>query len=306
MKSKCLFLETVSLLLFGSTLALSQIPNPGFEDWNTGGDTLVGWWTNNIPPLYSTISKSTTAHSGSSAVRGEVIQFYTQTIQPALQTGNQAGGFPFSQRPASITGYYQFYPAASSGDRFGVNVGLYKGGVNGTAVAIAAIAPSTAVSSYTQFNATFNYLTADTTDPCVIQFQIVGPGTGAQAKPTVGSYFLLDDLAFVGTTKVADRSSSVPSVFRLDQNYPNPFNPSTNISFTVPASGRAKLTVYNLMGQEVTTLFEGSVNTGRLYRLTFNGSPYSSGIYFSKLQFVPDGTYGAGAQLLMRKMVLIK
>ncbi len=304
MKSNRTLVACVVLLLLLPTFSFAQIPNAGFEDWTSGSDTLIGWWINNVPPLYSTVSKTTTAHGGTTAVRGEVIQFYTQTLQPVLQTGDGAGGFSFSQRPVSITGYYQFYPAGSSGDRFAVNVGLFKGGVNGIGVAVAAIAPSATVTSYTKFTATFNYQTSDTPDTCVIQFQIVGPGQGPQAKPTVGSYFLLDDLAFEGTTGVAENRSSVPSAFQLEQNYPNPFNPSTNVSFTVPGEGRAKLTVYNLMGQEVTTLFEGSVSAGRFYHFTFNASPYPSGVYFSKLQFAAERN--AGVQMMMRKMVLIK
>ncbi len=304
MKLKCAVTGLFFFALLVPVLTHAQIPNAGFEDWT--GNIPNGWTTSNTP-LGTTITPSTTVHGGTQAARGEVVAIIGgYTIQPVLQSGSDARGFSYAQRPVSFTGYYQFSPAASSGDRFGINVALYKGGVDGTPVASAAAAPSTAVTSYTQFNVPFVYLSTETPDTCIIQIQIVGPGTGTEAIPHVGSSFLLDDLAFAGATYVVESQAHVPANLSLNQNYPNPFNPTTNISFTVPGDGRAKLRVYNLMGQEVTSLFEGSVQAGRMYRLTFNGSPYPSGVYFSKLEFVPDGATGLGAQMMMRKMVLIK
>jgi hypothetical protein len=131
----------LSIIAFGAS---GQIPNASFESWT--GDTLVGWWSNNVSPLYTTISNSTTAYAGSHAVRGDVVSFYTQVIQPTLQSGSDARGFASTLRPTSFTGYYEFFPAASSGDRFAVNVALYNGGVDGTPVAVAASALSATVS----------------------------------------------------------------------------------------------------------------------------------------------------------------
>jgi hypothetical protein len=284
-------------------IGYGQIPNAGFENWTN--DTLDGWWINNVAPLYTTVTQSTNAHSGSIAIRGEVVAFYTNVAPPTIQSGVNGRGFAYSQRPLSFTGYYKFFPAAGSGDRFGVNVGLYTGGVDGTHIGIAAAVRSDTVSSYTEFTTSFNYSSADRPDTCVIQFQIVGPGTGADATPHVGSYFLLDDVAFTGVSGVADRKLSGPTVFELKQNYPNPFNPTTNVSFTVPSNGTATLTVFNLLGQQVATLFDGPVSSGKLYRATFSASGLPSGVYFSRLSFVPAGS-SSGSMELMRKMTLIK
>ncbi|HEY6951336.1 MAG TPA: T9SS type A sorting domain-containing protein [Bacteroidota bacterium] len=96
-----------------------------------------------------------------------------------------------------------------------------------------------------------------------------------------------------------------PAVFRLNQNYPNPFNPTTNISFAVPSDGRATLRVFNLIGQEVGILFDGMVASGKSYRTKFDGSNLPSGVYFSRLDFFPNGSSSAGIEL-MRKMTLMK
>ena len=298
-----IFYCLIAFCIFIASNVFAQIPNAGFENWTAGSPT--GWFANNVPAVYTTITSSTTMHSGSYAVRGDVINFLSNPVQPLIQSGTDAQGFAYTQRPTAFTGYYEFFPAASSGDRFAINVLLFKGGVSGTAVAVAAAAPSTSLSSYTQFTVPFVYVTADTPDTCVIQIQIVGPGTGGQATPHVGSYFLLDDIAFTGATNVASRQASVPTVLQLDQNYPNPFNPTTNISFTVPSDGKATLTAFNLLGQEVGTLFDGPVSFGRLYHATFNASELPSGVYFSRLDFQPAGNNSNNTQL-MRKMTLLK
>ncbi|MDP1676259.1 MAG: T9SS type A sorting domain-containing protein [Bacteroidota bacterium] len=75
-----------------------------------------------------------------------------------------------------------------------------------------------------------------------------------------------------------------PKEFALAQNYPNPFNPSTIIEFTVPATGRATLKIFNAIGQEVATLFNGEAEAGKYHQLQFNASGFASGIYFARLQ----------------------
>ncbi|MDH7603984.1 MAG: T9SS type A sorting domain-containing protein [Melioribacter sp.] len=77
---------------------------------------------------------------------------------------------------------------------------------------------------------------------------------------------------------------STPEVpeFYLLQNYPNPFNPVTTIEFAVPEKGRYKLKVYDILGQEVATLFDDEINAGT-QKLTFNGSNLHSGIYIYRL-----------------------
>lgn len=71
--------------------------------------------------------------------------------------------------------------------------------------------------------------------------------------------------------------------YKLEQNYPNPFNPSTEINYQVKESGLVKLTVFNLLGQEVQTLVNEQKNNGA-YSVNFNASALSSGFYFYRLE----------------------
>jgi len=108
-----------------------------------------------------------------------------------------------------------------------------------------------------------------------------------------------DELVSFGTTGVRDGViNETPRHWFLAQNYPNPFNPSTTIQFTVPNDGRATLKVYNAIGQEVATLFDGVATAGQYHEAIFDASHLSSGIYFSRLEF--GGMMQAGKMLLLK------
>ncbi len=98
-------------------------------------------------------------------------------------------------------------------------------------------------------------------------------------------------------TGVKESSPSVPARFALHQNYPNPFNPSTEIDYSVPKNSFVTLKVYNVLGQEVATLFSGMRIPGQ-YQATFNASRFASGVYFYRLR--------AGSYSMTKKMILLK
>ncbi|MCH7886476.1 MAG: CHRD domain-containing protein [Candidatus Marinimicrobia bacterium] len=96
---------------------------------------------------------------------------------------------------------------------------------------------------------------------------------------------------------VEDEQRIVPNSFSLRQNYPNPFNPRTMIEYTLPNSVKVLLTVYNLLGEEVTRLIDKRIPAG-VHQVTWDASNIASGMYFYKLQ--------AGDFVRTRKMVLLK
>jgi hypothetical protein len=85
--------------------------------------------------------------------------------------------------------------------------------------------------------------------------------------------------------------------YSLSQNYPNPFNPSTIISFTLTRSSFVTLMIYNILGNEVTTLVN-KVITGGNHEVKFDATGLPSGVYFYSLT--------AGGFVETKKMVLMK
>lgn len=104
------------------------------------------------------------------------------------------------------------------------------------------------------------------------------------------------DIQWPGATAVEDETIAVER-YSLEQNYPNPFNPSTTISFTLPENQFVSLRLYNLIGQEIKTMFSGNLEKGN-HTVQLIAEGLSSGIYFYKLE--------SKNNLLVRKMTLLK
>jgi len=67
--------------------------------------------------------------------------------------------------------------------------------------------------------------------------------------------------------------------YQLFQNYPNPFNPSTSIKYSVPSQSKIKITLYDIIGNEVRTLFEGIQQSG-VHEINLTADNLPSGVYF--------------------------
>jgi subtilisin family serine protease len=98
-------------------------------------------------------------------------------------------------------------------------------------------------------------------------------------------------------TNLESEKESVLSDYNLFQNYPNPFNPTTTIKFTIPTTENVKLTLFNILGQEVRILVDEIKEAG-VYNIDFNASELNSGIYIYKIE--------SGSFVQTRKMLLIK
>ena len=103
----------------------------------------------------------------------------------------------------------------------------------------------------------------------------------------------LDDLE---VTDVAE-DQHVPFAPKLSQNYPNPFNPTTEIRYRVPGTGHVTLKIYNIVGQEVSTLVDEVKQPGT-YTVEWDAGGMPSGVYFCRLE--------AGNFVQSRKMLLLK
>jgi hypothetical protein len=143
------------------------------------------------------------------------------------------------------------------------------------------------------------------------------PGFGTTSEPKTYSYtddkivtgtytYRLKQVDFDGTFSYSDEVEVevdfAPSDFALLQNYPNPFNPNTKIQFQVPRTSSVTVKIYDMLGQEVSTLFAGEVVSGT-YTANWNGLndagvQMSSGSYIYKMV--------AGDFVQSKKMQLLK
>lgn len=98
-------------------------------------------------------------------------------------------------------------------------------------------------------------------------------------------------------TPTSLEDNNLPKEFSLSQNYPNPFNPTTSISYSLPQDVKVKLTVYDMLGREVSVLVNELKSAGT-YTVSLEGQALASGIYVYRLE--------AGNRTFTRKMTLLK
>ena len=99
-------------------------------------------------------------------------------------------------------------------------------------------------------------------------------------------------------SKLIEVNVNIPLDFELSQNYPNPFNPSTVIKFAMAESQKATLTVYDILGNAITELFNEITEAGKIYEIEFDAGGLSSGVYYYQLS--------TPKKSLVRKMLLLR
>ena len=97
-------------------------------------------------------------------------------------------------------------------------------------------------------------------------------------------------------------SEKRPTKFEVKQNYPNPFNSSTIIRFQIPEATQVKLTIFNMMGQEIATLINQKLNAG-YHKIQWDGKDHrgklmSSGIYFYQVE--------ASSEVIIKRLLYIR
>jgi len=120
----------------------------------------------------------------------------------------------------------------------------------------------------------------------------------AEIEATNGPRSITFDAGFV----LSIDEDLLPDIFALHQNYPNPFNPVTTIRFDVPDESHIRMDVYNILGQQVATLVNSTLQPG-FHAIRWNGTndmgkPLASGMYIYKIQ--------AKDFISVKKLVLMK
>lgn len=216
---------------------------------NVNGTTVTGITIYVVPMLRSS--------TGYSAIRGSV---QSATRPP--------GGLGKLSATVGIEGSLVYAVENASGQVAGYGVTNTDGSFT-----VAELAPGT----YTVTVDKLDYSTASTTATPTYD-----PVTGVAIPSTVAPLIIDAAVTAVETDPV------LPAEFVLEQNYPNPFNPSTQILFALPQAGKVSLIIYNLLGQKIMTLVDGTLASGT-HAVNWNGRDarglqLPSGVYFYSLK----------------------
>ncbi len=135
----------------------------------------------------------------------------------------------------------------------------------------------------------------------IISIAILGSDlvAGTEGAGVIWKRPLSEMIAF---SNVSDRLLAFD--FKLEQNYPNPFNPTTNIKYSILKESFVTLKVYDILGKEITTLVNEKKPLGN-YSVNFNAINLPSGVYFYRMQAIPEGRQ-AGSFVSTKKFVLLK
>lgn len=285
------------------TSASAQIPNPGFETWDTS--TLgpifyepVGWdnldSVTHLLSLYSCQQGTATSTPMPAAGSGYLILKSLSTgsgIIPGIAVSGRLNyitpygaksGFPLATRPANLTGKWQYTPA--TGDTGFVVIFLSKWNattVRRDTVAYRKYNIAGPISSWTAFTIPIPYYVTTAPDSAIIAFSSSKAGAGVSAA---NSTLMVDTLGFTGTVgavitlgTVEMNNETAPEI----SVYPNPAKDVANVSFTSNTAGNVKITLCDLGGRTIRDKNIQSVNGHNSVAIDISGLP--GGVYFIKV-----------------------
>ena len=126
---------------------------------------------------------------------------------------------------------------------------------------------------------------------------VLGKGLEGMRKNADYLAGVYNDIASIPLSISESKFTKPPIDFKLGQNYPNPFNPQTVIGYQLPVSSDVELSIYNILGQKVTTLVSEMQKAG-YYKVEWDASGFASGVYIYKIK--------AGDYTYARKMMLLR
>ncbi len=268
-------------LLFCSMLisnaAYSQIPNPGFEIWDSsaGYKVPVGW--DNMNPSTTSSGIHTCERMPFAYAGNYSLALNTQNIPGKLDqvTYQPIYGFPYTLRPQVLAGTWQYMPYTTADQPY-VSALLSKWNTTTSTrdtVAYAYYAMPGMEMFWTQFHIAFNYVSTATPDSAMIVLSASGP------NPIAYSFLNVDDLRLTDSTTVI----------------PNPAYENTSINYTSVKNSTATVSITDMTGRIVMKTLH-NVQTGE-NRIIINTAQLAPGVYIAEIE---DDTEAIREKLIVR------
>lgn len=258
------------------------IPNGGFDAW-TSETAIPGWNFGGTAQRYNSLEVTSggnteylTPHNG---------DYYLLLQNPSNTLGAASTSFATTARPTTFEAAFAFFRAnANSQDRYRVLVTLSKWDSDSTKRDTIMAASITGPNggqypwNYTQLDLSGLYRNMDTPDSCFITIfaGITGVNQQGQIVFTPGSTLAVDAM------KLNTNTVGISSVAKADlaiKNYPNPVSSKTTISYNVPTFSKVDVTITDITGKQVATVFSGEQAQGR-QEVEFDATALKPGIYF--------------------------
>lgn len=265
---------------------LAQIPNSGFEDWTAMGSYINPneWGTLNdltAPAGGFTCTKGTPGYPGTAYLKLITTTISGMGIMPGIavsgvlntSTMQPVSGFPYTGRPESLDGHWQFMAYVNDQGYISVLLSRWNNLLNQRDTIAWAYQPLPGmVMSWKSFSIPLNYQSGDVPDSAIITAS-ASNATGAVISDY--SYLYLDNLAFSGSVSAA-RDHKNQGSLRV---YPNPVRQNLYISLSGVQPGMMTVEIFNLQGQKLMSM-ESNSSAGAF---PVNVSQLPEGCYFAKI-----------------------
>lgn len=276
------------LLVTSFTMSgIAQIPNSGFEDWETdpeGNNNPVEWQTTNSFPII-TVEPYSPGYQSNYAMTVKTVNvgFILPGVAYVENTYN------FNEKPSHF--FVHIKSNIMPGDQAFILFALMKGDSAVAALDSCTFKIDSTINQFTYMEFPIAYLNNLLPDSFIVMI------ASGLISGQVGTELTVDEIGFKYGSADVSNSENFAKDLELFQNYPNPFNPSTTISFSIPEEDFVSLKVFNSLGEEVAKLINETKPAGN-YSVSFNASDLTSGVYFYKIN--------AGSFVEIKKMVLMK
>ncbi|MFY8108532.1 MAG: T9SS type A sorting domain-containing protein [Bacteroidia bacterium] len=295
-------MKKILLLIGGLSLFLSsikaQIPNGGFENWDTTNLFIykhiypIGWMSNNL--YWQSVNKqnavvpSTDAHSGNYSMKMTVLNDTSEykqgascgTFEGDLLMGEANGKFAINSKPAGIEFWHKF--TSPKKESFLLFVNLYNGE---NQVGSAMIYSEENSTSWSKLASVIDYSSNESPDSASISIMV-----GFSDTPTVGTVFMIDDLSFTTTTAINE--VSIENGLNV---YPNPSSGEINITLNDAPSKDLLLSLKDISGRTIKTFSnEELVFSHNEIKLKINS--YDPGIYLLEMK--------SNSKILSKRIIL--